>query len=115
MILKYADGEAKRFDKKKIARGYDQFIPLHVFEDSDYGFLKDDSCEFGVELFVVNIPTQKQQTLKMVKPTSSQVPFKRTFKGFSKLEKDFYYGDNPINFGGKTWYVINIFFNIIKS
>ncbi|KAK3005117.1 hypothetical protein RJ639_016507 [Escallonia herrerae] len=53
LICVDAIGCTKRFHHAKTEWGLDKLLPLCTFNDADNGFLADDSCVFGVELFLV--------------------------------------------------------------
>ncbi|KAK3005115.1 hypothetical protein RJ639_016505 [Escallonia herrerae] len=46
-------GGTKRFHPMKTEWGLDKLLPLCTFNDTNNNFLVDDSCVFGVELFLV--------------------------------------------------------------
>ncbi|WCJ34692.1 TRAF-like family protein [Euphorbia peplus] len=104
--LMIKDETTKRFHKMKAEWGYDELLAKDFFKDPSNGYLVNDCCEFGVEILQVGSKTLRQETLTMVKPSKTLLPFKRTFKCFSKmLDKDFYFTDSPISFGEQTWKV----------
>ncbi|KAJ1413464.1 TRAF-like [Sesbania bispinosa] len=45
-------GKERRFNKMMAEWGFDQFIPLKDFNDDSRGYLVDDMCAFGAEVFV---------------------------------------------------------------
>ncbi|XP_048136928.1 uncharacterized protein LOC115732650 isoform X2 [Rhodamnia argentea] len=78
-----------RFHGMKIERGFDQFIPLKTLNDARNGYLVDDTCVFGAEVFVTRErSTGKGENLSMVK---DRVVQKCSWKidNFSKLDKEF--------------------------
>ncbi|WCJ18191.1 TRAF-like family protein [Euphorbia peplus] len=99
------DTTTKRFHEMKTEWGYDQLESWDYFKDATNGYLVNDCCEFGVEIFLVTSKTPKQQTLTIVKPSTYLLPFKRTFTGFSKMQNPFYYSQPPMDFGGQSWQI----------
>lgn len=53
MLLKLdANKKVKCFHGKMLCMGFDQFIPFESFGDGSNGYLINDTCVFGAELFV---------------------------------------------------------------
>lgn len=86
----------------KLEWGFDRFIPLKAFGDATNGYLVDDCCVFGAEVFVCKERTKgKTECLTMIKDAN-------TYKHSWKIEKysesdavcykEFYAGD-------KKWYL----------
>ncbi|KAK3005162.1 hypothetical protein RJ639_017091 [Escallonia herrerae] len=61
-----AIGCTKRFHPMKTEWGLDKLLPLCTFNDTDSGFLVDDWCVLGVELFLVR-DTGKGESMSLVK------------------------------------------------
>lgn len=56
MILPVSDGEGRqvrRFHRAKREDGFSQLIALATFKEASNGYLVNDSCEFGAEVFVL--------------------------------------------------------------
>ncbi|XP_054778269.1 uncharacterized protein LOC129286300 [Prosopis cineraria] len=47
------ENELKRFHAGKTQWGFDELLPMDTFKDVANGYLVDDSCVFGAEVFVV--------------------------------------------------------------
>ncbi|XP_024462157.2 uncharacterized protein LOC7498226 [Populus trichocarpa] len=81
-------GQERRFHGLKLEWGFDQFIQLSTFNDSRYGFLLEDTCVLGAEVFVRRERSRgKGEVLSMIKqPTAA---FKHTWKieNFLKLDE----------------------------
>eukprot|EP00258_Populus_trichocarpa_P046511 XP_024462530.1 ubiquitin carboxyl-terminal hydrolase 12 isoform X1 [Populus trichocarpa] len=45
-------GKERRFHGLKLECGFDQFIKLSTFNDARYGFVLEDTCVLGAEVFV---------------------------------------------------------------
>jgi hypothetical protein len=75
-------------ERLKLEWGFDQFIQLSTFNDSRYGFLLEDTCVLGAEVFVRRERSRgKGEVLSMIKqPTAA---FKHTWKieNFLKLDE----------------------------
>ncbi|KAG6764969.1 hypothetical protein POTOM_028983 [Populus tomentosa] len=83
----YAAGKERRFHGLNLQSGFDQFIKLSTFNDARYGFLLDDTCVLGAEVFVCGERSRgKGEVLSMKKdPTASKYTWK--IVNFSKLDE----------------------------
>ncbi|CAK7324672.1 unnamed protein product [Dovyalis caffra] len=82
-----AAGKETRFHGLKFSWGFDQFVKLSTFNDARHGFLLDDSCVFGAEVFVRKERSRGTgELLSMIKQPD---PFEYTWKikNFSKLDE----------------------------
>ncbi|KAE8685789.1 Glycosyl hydrolase family protein [Hibiscus syriacus] len=62
-----ATGKDWRFHRSKHQWGFDQLIPIRTFNDAGNGYLLDDSCVFGVEVFVTKeMCSGKGECLSMI-------------------------------------------------
>jgi hypothetical protein len=87
----------------KVEWGFDQFIPLKDFNLGSKGYLVNDICAFGAEVFVCRERnTGKGESLIMIKDALS---YKHTWeiKDFSKLDSECC-DSKPFNAGNYTWY-----------
>ncbi|KAK6285426.1 hypothetical protein POUND7_011605 [Theobroma cacao] len=57
-------GAVKRFHQMKTEWGFDQLLALESFNDPANGYLVDDSCVFGAEVFVIE-QTRKLERLRV--------------------------------------------------
>ena len=81
-----ASGKERRFNGLKLEWGFDQFIPLIAFNDASNGYLVEDTCVFGAEVFVKERNMVKGECLSMEKYAySSKYVWK--VENFSKLDK----------------------------
>ncbi|XP_057965763.1 MATH domain and coiled-coil domain-containing protein At3g58360-like [Malania oleifera] len=64
------DESATRFHAMKTERGFPRFIELPNFTNSSNGFLVNDTCVFGAEVFVLK-QTHKGECLSMIKKPAS--------------------------------------------
>ncbi|KAK4856780.1 hypothetical protein QYF36_021090 [Acer negundo] len=68
LVVQDALLKEKRFHGLKLEWGIDQFLPLKTFNDASNGFLVEDTCVFGAEVFVVKERvTGKGECLSMIK------------------------------------------------
>ncbi|BBN69634.1 TRAF-like family protein [Prunus dulcis] len=80
----------RRFHGMKLDWGFDQFLSLKAFTDTSNGFLMEDACVFGAEVFVrKEKSTCKGECLSMIKDA---VMYKHAWKidNFSKLNAESY-------------------------
>ncbi|XP_030498823.2 MATH domain and coiled-coil domain-containing protein At3g44800 [Cannabis sativa] len=80
------DGKERRFHGMKLEWGFDQFIPLKTLNDVGNGFLIDDTCVFGAEVFVCKERSKdKGECFRMIK---DPIVYKHTFKVDNCLDLD---------------------------
>ncbi|KAM7268750.1 hypothetical protein ACFE04_010916 [Oxalis oulophora] len=79
--------EMCRFQWMKTKWGFAQLLPLGVFKDPSNGFLIDDRCIFGVDIFVVNGSAKKGESFSVVKPLTSANSYSFKIQNFSTLKK----------------------------
>ena len=83
-----ADGDMKRFHKEKSEWGFAKLITLEAFNNSSNGYLVDDCCEFGAEVFVYS-RNSKWESLTMVKEPSDGT-FRYEMENFSAKTQSSY-------------------------
>ncbi|XP_031391066.1 uncharacterized protein LOC116203472 [Punica granatum] len=89
-IVQDAMGKHRRFHRMKLESGFDQLIPLKTFTDSRNGYLEDDTCVLGAEVFVSKErSTGKGENLVMIKDALSNQHY-WMINNFSKLDKEYY-------------------------
>lgn len=82
--------------------GFDQLLPLTLFNDESKGYLIDDCCIFGVEIFVIK-HTSKGECLSLMKqPVHST--FTWSIQNFSSLDRESC-KSQVFATGGHKWYV----------
>ncbi|CAL5329410.1 unnamed protein product [Camellia sinensis] len=100
LTIQDAEGEIKRFHRMKTEWGFDQLLPLDTFTDPSNGYLLDDCCVFGAEVFVIKY-NGKGECASMMKD-----PVKNTFtwniSKFSAIDKDFLFSEEFV-VGGRKW------------
>ncbi|KAF3456463.1 hypothetical protein FNV43_RR01113 [Rhamnella rubrinervis] len=102
IVLQDAVGRERRFHDMKLEWGFDQFIPLKAFNDASNGYLVDETCVFGAEVFVCKERrTSKGESLSMIKDA---ITYKHVWKveNFSKLDEE-YNDSRAFNAGDQKW------------
>ncbi|GFQ06905.1 ubiquitin carboxyl-terminal hydrolase 12, partial [Phtheirospermum japonicum] len=69
---RYAIVKAHRFHAMKVERGFSQFISKNDLIDPSNGYLIDDNCVFGVEVFV----HQNKAMIECLSLKNAKVPYK---------------------------------------
>ncbi|KAJ6865278.1 hypothetical protein NC651_035754 [Populus alba x Populus x berolinensis] len=86
----------------KTEMGFDQLLPLTLFNDESKGYLIDDCCLFGAEIFVIK-HTSNGECLSLVKqPVHST--FTWNIQNFSALDRESC-KSQVFDAGGHKWYV----------
>ncbi|KAG6747911.1 hypothetical protein POTOM_047802 [Populus tomentosa] len=95
-----SDASVKSYHKEKTEWGFDKLLSLETFNDASNGYLFNDCCVFGAEIFVIK-PTGKGELLSMVKkPANGSLTWK--IEDFSKLDKSSYLS-KAFTSGGRSW------------
>lgn len=92
----------------KLDWGFDKFLSLKAFSESANGFLMDDTCVFGVEVFVSKERSMgKGECLSMVK---DPFMYKHVWKidSFSKMVAESQ-DSKTFSSGDQNWYHYMIF------
>uniref|UniRef100_A0A2N9IEI6 MATH domain-containing protein n=1 Tax=Fagus sylvatica TaxID=28930 RepID=A0A2N9IEI6_FAGSY len=86
----------------KLEWGIDKVIPLKAFNDASNGYLVDDTCVFGAEVFVCKETSRgKGECLSLIKEaTAIKSAWKIDY--FSSMREESY-DSNPFNAGDQTW------------
>ena len=96
-----ANGRVRRFHNLKTEWGFAQLISHDTFNDPSNGYLVDDSCVFGVEVFVIEA-TCKGESLSMIyEPQSNYFTWK--IDNFTNLKDEEYYSEH-FTVKGQRWY-----------
>ncbi|XVE67967.1 hypothetical protein DITRI_Ditri09bG0030600 [Diplodiscus trichospermus] len=86
--IEESDGVINRFYQMKTEWGIAQLLSLDHFNDASNGYLVDDYCTFGVEIFVIK-QTGKLERLSMIKqPPNNTITFR--LENYSKSYSDSY-------------------------
>ncbi|KAJ6872503.1 hypothetical protein NC651_031582 [Populus alba x Populus x berolinensis] len=100
LTVRESDASVKRFNELKTEWGFDQLLSLETFNDASNGYLFNDGCVFGAEIFVIK-PTGKGELLSMVKkPANGSLTWK--IEDFSKLDKSSYLS-KAFTARGRSW------------
>ncbi|XP_058730126.1 MATH domain and coiled-coil domain-containing protein At3g58220 [Vicia villosa] len=104
LVVQDAAKKERRFHRMKLEWGFDQFIPLKDFNLGSKGYLVDDICAFGAEVFICRERnTGKGESLTMMKDA---LPYKHVWeiKDFSKLDSECC-DSEPFNVGNFKWQI----------
>ncbi|KAJ4723409.1 Ubiquitin carboxyl-terminal hydrolase 12 [Melia azedarach] len=77
LIVQDGMGNEKRFHRLKHEWGFDEFISFEDFNNASNGYLVEDTCIFGVEVFVKERNIAKGECLSVIKNSTS---FKHVWK-----------------------------------
>uniref|UniRef100_A0A2N9EPW8 MATH domain-containing protein n=1 Tax=Fagus sylvatica TaxID=28930 RepID=A0A2N9EPW8_FAGSY len=83
------DRSIKRFHDMKTEWGFAKFLSLDTFNDVSHGYLVNDCCQFGVEVFV-HERNDKQECVSMIKEPTTSTPRSWKIENFSTLDKESY-------------------------
>ncbi|MBA0705022.1 hypothetical protein Golax_017241, partial [Gossypium laxum] len=98
-----SDGVIKRYYQMKTEWGIAQLLSLDHFNEASNGYLVDDCCTFGVEVFVIK-QTGKLERLSMMKqPPNTTITFR-----LQKYSMSFYehYTSDVQTIGDSKWELI---------
>ncbi|CAF2144479.1 uncharacterized protein LOC103854708 [Brassica rapa] len=90
--LTVTDGAVKRFNAEKKEWGFEQLIDLASFENTNEGYIVQDTCSFGAEIFIVK-PAKVQEKVTFISNPPRNV-FTWEIPHFSDMEDKFYYSDD---------------------
>ncbi|KAH0980646.1 hypothetical protein GBA52_007823 [Prunus armeniaca] len=84
--------------------GFAKFLPLHTFQRHSEGFISNDSCTFGAEVFVsTNKRTLHRESLSLETPAIRMRTFRRDLGQFSTQFDMEYAFPQLIIVGGRKW------------
>ncbi|WCJ18928.1 TRAF-like family protein [Euphorbia peplus] len=99
LAVQDAKGRVMRFRGMKIEHGFDQLIPLNVFNDASNGYLINDCCIFGAEIFVLEGSSIcESASLKQLGNNS----YTWEIENFGEMENDIYLSEVFV-IGGYQW------------
>lgn len=101
VIFQDVDGNRTCFHENQMKWGFDKLISLEHFKDNSKGYLLNDSCVFGVEVFVVPEYTLKDRCLSMIKPLRVNT-YSWTVDKFSAVTEKFLTSE-PFKVGKLKW------------
>ncbi|RVW31322.1 Ubiquitin carboxyl-terminal hydrolase 12 [Vitis vinifera] len=91
LTVQDAGGKLTRFNVMKTQCGFPQFLSLDVLNDPCNGYLMEDSCIFGAEVFVIKY-SGKGECLSMIKEPVDGT-FTWVIENFSTLKEKVMYSD----------------------
>lgn len=93
----------------KLAWGFDKFIPLDAFKDAANGYLVDDTCVFGAEVYVCQETIAgKGECLSMIK---DPIAYKHTWRvDLSSSSTEEYVESKPFVAGEHKWYNLSFLY-----
>ncbi|KAF7813344.1 MATH domain and coiled-coil domain-containing protein [Senna tora] len=94
--------EIKRFHGMKTEWGFPEFLRVDTFKDPSKGYLVDDSCIFGAEVFVMKC-TGKSECFSMVQTPSAQATYTWDIQNFAALCKESSLYSQTFKIGGRSW------------
>ncbi|XP_052185477.1 ubiquitin C-terminal hydrolase 12-like [Diospyros lotus] len=94
------DNQLRRFHTMKTEWGEAKFVELQVFNDSSNGYLINDACVFGVEVFVLKQTRKAEWLSALEKPNTGCYTW--PIKSFSSLTLDRYDSEGFV-IGGYIW------------
>ncbi|KAI9096353.1 hypothetical protein K1719_026072 [Acacia pycnantha] len=86
--LKDVRDDLKRFYPAKRTWGFDELLPMQTFEDINNGYLVNDCCLFGAELFVVE-RTGRCERVKSLTPAENSYKFTWKLHNFFTITNPF--------------------------
>ncbi|KAM6576430.1 hypothetical protein CsatB_028267 [Cannabis sativa] len=97
---------ARRFHEMKKEWGFNQVESLETFKDISNGYLLNDSCVFGAEIFIIS-HTPSSETLSIFERGCISNPiFRWEIKEFSKIMDKDSYSSEEFTSGETKWYLI---------
>ncbi|KAK9265675.1 hypothetical protein L1049_012563 [Liquidambar formosana] len=99
LTVQDADGKVRRFHKTKPEYGFSRLISLTAFHNASNGYLVEDSCVFGAEVFVIKNKS-KAERLTMIK--DPVISYTLEVDNFSKLNGECY-RSHDFTCGGTKW------------
>ncbi|KAH0870212.1 hypothetical protein HID58_077234 [Brassica napus] len=103
--LTVTDGAVKRFNAAKKEWGFGQLISLATFENTNQGYIVQDTCSFGAEILIVKPANQQEKVTFISNPPNNVFTWK--ILRFSNLEDKFYYSADFL-VGDRYWLVLDM-------
>ncbi|XP_065871960.1 uncharacterized protein [Euphorbia lathyris] len=99
LTVQDAKGSARRFRGMKREWGFDQLVPLNVFNDASNGYLINDCCVFGAEVFVLE-GSSKGECASAAELDNDTYTWK--IENFAEMEEETYNSEEFV-IGGRRW------------
>ncbi|XAR72975.1 Ubiquitinyl hydrolase 1 [Bertholletia excelsa] len=103
LTIEDAKAGTRRFHQMRTERGFAQLLSLDTFNHPLEGYLFDDSCMFGVEVFVIKY-AGRGQILSMIREPKNN-SFTWTVENFSSLMDDRVYSE-VFEVEGQKWSLV---------
>ncbi|WCJ18930.1 TRAF-like family protein [Euphorbia peplus] len=100
LVVQDSKGRARRFSGMKKEWGFDQLLPLNVFNDPLNGYLINGSCIFGAEVFVLDSNSRKGDSAYVKKLGDNTYVWR--LERFKYLTQE-YYNSEVFTIGGHKW------------
>ncbi|KAE8669017.1 putative Leucine-rich repeat protein kinase family protein [Hibiscus syriacus] len=91
MAVKDIEVPVRRFYELKTKWGFSQFLSQEAFNNVANGYLVDDCCILGAEVFVIQRPLKLEKSV-LQKPAGGTITW--MIENFSNFDKEFY--DSPV-------------------
>ncbi|GAV72130.1 MATH domain-containing protein, partial [Cephalotus follicularis] len=101
LTIQDANGSVCRFHEMETENGFAQLLPLDIFKDDFNGYLVDDCCAFGAEIFVIK-GTCRMDSFPRAKEHVPYYTYTWEIKKFSALLLDSY-DSKEFTAGGMKW------------
>lgn len=95
----------KRYNAAKKEWGFGKLISLSIFENTNNGYIVQDTCSFGAEILIVK-PAEIQEKVTFISNPPHNV-FTWKILRFSSLEDKFYYSADFL-VGDRYWLVLDL-------
>ncbi|KAB1200358.1 Ubiquitin carboxyl-terminal hydrolase 12 [Morella rubra] len=99
LTLQDANGEVRLFHAMKTEWGFARFLSLSTFGDALNGYLVDDSCVFGAEVFVIKCTGEGECLSSLSSPITSSSTWE--IEKFSTLSEE--YLMKELRVGDRQW------------
>ncbi|KAI3497387.1 hypothetical protein L1887_39957 [Cichorium endivia] len=103
VIFQDVGGKGINFHENQIKWGFDELISQEHFKKSCKGYLFNDSCVFGLEVFAIPVYTQKDRCLSMLKPPETMNTYTWRVDNFSDVT-----GKSTSEFNILYWLLLSI-------
>ncbi|KAL7106180.1 hypothetical protein ACP275_07G095700 [Erythranthe tilingii] len=95
-------GITRRFLPMKTQWGFSKFISKKVMFEPSNGYLVDDTCVFGAEVFIVK---KELASIECMSLRTFDIPYKRDWKIHNFSELGNFWTSGEFAAGGEKWYI----------
>ncbi|XP_054789482.1 ubiquitin C-terminal hydrolase 12-like [Prosopis cineraria] len=96
-----AQNRLKRFYSARTEWGFSELLSMDAFKDTSNGYLVNDCCTFGAEVFVAQCSEKRECVSTVLKPPAFGT-FTWKLDNFSQIKTDFCYSESFTS-GGTRW------------